>query len=498
MYLDYFNLSRLPFSIAPDPELLYLSPAHHEALAHLNYALTGHGGLICLTGEVGMGKTTLCRAFIDQVPSSVDIAYIFNPMLSAPELLQSICTELEIPCESAAGEKPLTNKQLIDRLYHSLIERYASGRKVICIIDEAQSMPAPLLEQIRLLTNLETNRDKLLTLILVGQPELQDILAEHSNRQLDQRITARFHLPAMSQQQLKPYLQHRLTQAGCDKALFNDSAIAVIWAGSGGIPRLINSIADRALLGAYANNQASVTKAIAQQAVYEVVGQSKRADTQGLVTNGSAKYLKALGLAGFIGMIVYVFLILGLPKNLSMSGFFNTSPYQQLAESNGLDVDSVDLSSCESIESNSQFACLFLDWSVAELRKLDQPIAIYDGERWQVVRAETISTSPQRSVILWQPVEGFEAPVKPGESHSMIAWVRQRLAAESATDEWQIIAPKGVKSHDFHTYYDPMLAQKVASFQQGVGLKADRIIGLKTLLALQAKHNNDRVSNKED
>ena len=472
----------------------------------MNYALTAHGGLICLTGEVGMGKTTLCRAFIDQVPEHVDIAYIFNPMLSAPELLQSICTELEIPCESQSGDRPLTNKQLIDRLYHSLIERYARGRKVICIIDEAQSMPAPLLEQIRLLTNLETNRDKLLTLILVGQPELQDILAQHATRQLDQRITARFHLPAMNKKQLKPYLQHRLTQAslgvdlesGLDNKinteLFSHGAIAAIWAGANGIPRLINSIADRALLGTYATNKTQVSKAIARQAVKEVVRPAKRKEFN---------LSMMLSVIGSMGLVAIVSLVMLWPISLKqatpawLSSLWGINPYQKLAAANGLDIDSSDFSSCEVIEENSELACLSLDWSLTDLQGLQQRLAIFDGEYWQIVTGKQVASLPQRSVILWQPIEDFEKPVKPGESHPLIAWVRDRLANEAAASEWQIIAPDGAPEHDFHSYYDPILAQKVASFQQLSGLKADRIIGLKTLLALQAKSQDVLATDEE-
>jgi general secretion pathway protein A len=501
MYLDYFGLSRLPFSIAPDPELLYLSPSHHEALAHLNYALTAHGGLICLTGEVGMGKTTLCRAFIDQVPDYVDIAYIFNPMLSAPELLQSICTELEIPCESRPDERALTNKQLIDRLYQSLIERYARGRKVICIIDEAQSMPAPLLEQIRLLTNLETNRDKLLTLILVGQPELQDILAQHSTRQLDQRITARYHLPAMNKKQLKPYLQHRLKQAsarhdsgeGPDAELFSMGAISAIWSGAKGIPRLINSIADRALLGAYATNQTQVSKAVAQQAIKEVIGQPKRKPAKEF----THKSLKSVLLIALLSFIAFMFLTLSQRKIEWFTHVWGVNHFQQLAEVNGLDIDALDLSSCDEIAENSDLACLTLDWSLADLQSLQQYLAIFDGEVWKIVTADQVTTLPQANLILWRPVQDFDKPVRPGESHSLITWVRRMLADDSSSSDWKIIAPNGVSKFDFRSYYDPILAQNVASFQQSEGLTADRIIGLKTLLALQAKSNSVLSSDEE-
>ncbi len=485
MYLDYFGLNRLPFSIAPDPESLYLSPSHHEALAHLNYAFTGHGGLICLTGEVGMGKTTLCRAFIDSAPSSVDIAYIFNPVLSATELLQAICQELEITCLDAEGHLFQSNKQLFDALYQGLIGRYASGRKVICIIDEAQSMPAPLLEQIRLLTNLETNKDKLLTLILVGQPELQVTLAQYSIRQLDQRITARFHLKGMDSQQLKPYLEYRLKQAGCDKNLFSDGAINYIWKSAGGIPRLINSIADRALLGVYATSQQQVTKGIARQAVTEVLGDNAHKS----LLAGSGRLL---GKASAYGLVVVLLLV-----SVFMSLQFipqSKNHYQILAEANGLNLDKNEFRSCQNIENNSHLGCLKLDWSLSELKRLQRPIAILDGEQWQVISAKQLQNTPISSFILWQPIQGYEAgissAIKPGDSDELVAWVRKQLELSSLVDEevidWQVIVPSGQKSLGFNSYYDPILAERIARFQSLMGLKADRIIGLKTLLALQS------------
>jgi general secretion pathway protein A len=493
MYLNYFGLTRLPFSIAPDPDLLYLSPAHHEALAHLNYALTSHGGLICLTGEVGMGKTTLCRAFIEQAPDYVDIAYIFNPMLSAPELLQSICNELEIPCEADRHGRELSNKQLIDLLYASLIERHSNGRKVICIIDEAQSMPAPLLEQIRLLTNLETSRDKLLTLILVGQPELQETLSQHNIRQLDQRITARFHLPAMTKQQLGPYLQHRLNQAGCKHSLFDASAISAIWQGSQGIPRLINSIADRALLGAYATGQKTVNKAIAKQAISEVVAPKKRKKK-----SSSAFIPKFLLSMAFIAVTFLA--IFAIKDSSLMSVFKDENHYQKLAVAYKLDANE-EFGSCLNIEQASNLQCLVLDWSLTDLKRLRRDIAAYDGAEWQIRQPQELLMKPKQALILWQPVEGFTKAIKPGESNSLISWVRLQLKNEgeqAGEDAWQIISPTGSYSSGFDQYYDPMLANKIASFQQRVGLKSDRIIGLKTLLAIQDYTDQDGLEMNSD
>lgn len=505
MYLDYFGLTRLPFSIAPDPELLYLSPAHHEALAHLNYALTGHGGLICLTGEVGMGKTTLCRAFIDQAPSHVDIAYIFNPSLSATELLQAICQELEIPCVDANKQLLHSNKQLFDALYHGLIERYAQGKKVICIIDEAQSMPAPLLEQIRLLTNLETNKDKLLTLILVGQPELQGTLAEHGIRQLDQRITARFHIKSMELGQLKPYLQHRLQQAGCDEELFEQGAIEYIWRSAKGIPRLINSIADRALLGAYATNRRKVSKKIAAQAVIEVLGDGSTQAQREVASRKTIWIVIALVMlpTALVAALSFtqVSAVEWVNKVAFMVNLGSKNHYELLAEANGLNSETANLTSCSLIKKHSDLQCLSLNWSLADLKRLQGAIAAFDGQQWQVMSAQNLSWLPMRNLILWQPIAGYQEgitpPLKPGSSHPLILWVRERLSlidlttqpdssvANEPMNQWQVISPTGQESIGFNEYYDPLLAQKVALFQTKMGLKADQLIGLKTLLALQ-------------
>jgi general secretion pathway protein A len=504
MYLDYFGLKRLPFSIAPDPDLLYLSPDHQEALAHLNYALTAHGGLICLTGEVGMGKTTLCRAFIEQAPSSVDIAYIFNPMLSATELLQSICQELEISCVDEDDSLIHSNKRLMDLLYQDLIQRYSQGKKVICIIDEAQSMPAPLLEQIRLLTNLETNKAKLLTLILVGQPELQEVLSQHNIRQLDQRITARFHLNTMQLKQLKPYLEHRLLQAGCSQSLFDDAAVKLIWQGAKGIPRLINSISDRALLGAYANSVQQVTKAIAQQAIYEVIGQATPVvkntsrNHQVRPAEEAGRSLSFFSKALLTMALVFTFFIpLAWVFKQDVMQLWQGNHYQQLAALNGLDINQSSLKDCQQIATNSELRCLSLQWKLQDLKRLQRPLAIYDGLSWQVIAAENLTIAPLMSLILWQPIPGFSIdnsqPVKPGESHELIVWVRESLQSELASAEgnqWQVISPSGQQGPNFQSFYDPILADKVASFQKRAGLKADRIIGLKTLLALQATKKN--------
>jgi len=267
MYEQHFNFSSPPFSIAPNPRFVYLSPQHREALAHLLFGISAGGGFVALTREVGTGKTTLCRCLLEQLPDDVDIALIFNPRLNAKELLAAICDELRI----AHPAHRATIKQLIDLLNHHLLDAHARGRRTVVLIDEAQNLSYDVLEQVRLLTNLETNETKLLQIILVGQPELKALLGRPQLRQLSQRITARYHLKPLSLGDTDAYIRHRLAVSGVHLRLFTPSAVKQIYRRTGGIPRLINLICDRALLGAYALGQFEVTPGIVRKAAGEVL-----------------------------------------------------------------------------------------------------------------------------------------------------------------------------------------------------------------------------------
>ena len=269
MYYDFFGFREPPFSIAPDPRYLYLSDRHKEALAHLMYGVQGQGGFIVITGEVGTGKTTVSRCFIENVPDNVDIALILNPRLSARELLSSICDELEIPHEISA-----TIKELVDLINQDLLKAHAAGRHKVLMIDEAQNLSAEVLEQLRLLTNLETAEKKLLQIVLLGQPELQEMLALPELRQLNQRVTARYHLDAIGREELPAYLRYRLSVAGMRGDIFSQRAVNRLYRESQGIPRLINLISDRALLGAYAEGEHEITVDHIRHAAKEVRGHS--------------------------------------------------------------------------------------------------------------------------------------------------------------------------------------------------------------------------------
>ena len=267
MYTSYFGLNENPFSIAPDPLYLYMSEHHREALAHLQYGIRSDGGFVLLTGEVGAGKTTLCRSLLEQLPEGVDVAFILNPKVSVIELLETICDELNIdrPDQSSI-------KKLVDKLNSYLLEANAHERKTVLVIDEAQNLSIDVLEQLRLLTNLETNRYKLLQIVLLGQPELLQILNRQEMRQLSQRVTARYHLGPLDAGEVGSYVQHRLEIAGCNRPLFSEALSKNIWQITGGIPRLINLVCDRALLGAYALECKEIDIKILRQAAHEVLG----------------------------------------------------------------------------------------------------------------------------------------------------------------------------------------------------------------------------------
>lgn len=268
MYASHFGLKQAPFSIAPDPRYLFMSERHREALAHLLYGVGGGGGFVLLTGEIGAGKTTVCRCFLEQIPRRCNVAYIFNPKLSTAELLQSICDEFRIPLP---GGPEASLKAHVDALNEFLLKTHAVGQNNVLIIDEAQNLSPEVLEQLRLLTNLETSERKLLQIILIGQPELRQMLAQPELEQLAQRVIARYHLDALSEEETAQYIQHRLETAGLKRgSLFERKALKRIHELARGVPRRINLLCDRALLGAYAEGKARVDKAVVEKAAEEV------------------------------------------------------------------------------------------------------------------------------------------------------------------------------------------------------------------------------------
>jgi len=269
MYTSFFGLNEKPFAITPDPRYLFMSERHGEALAHLVYGVTESGGFMQLTGEVGTGKTTLVRTLLqNKLPTNADVAVVLNPRLSVIEFLETICEELGI----LAPENRGSVKALVDSLNQQLLKAHAEGRRVILVVDEAQNLSRDVLEQVRLLTNLETSKQKLLQIILIGQPELRDLLAREDLRQLAQRITGRYHLEPLSRDETAQYIEHRLRVAGALGEVFDSSAKREVFRLTQGVPRLINVICDRALLGAYSKETRRVNRRLVRRAAAEIKG----------------------------------------------------------------------------------------------------------------------------------------------------------------------------------------------------------------------------------
>jgi general secretion pathway protein A len=294
MYTSFFGLQEKPFAITPDPRYLYLSERHAEALAHLLYGINEAGGFIQLTGEVGTGKTTVIRSLLEQLPGHADVALILNPRVTPAEFLLTICEELHIQVPEAGHG---STKTLMDLLGRYLLETHARGRRVVLIVDEAQNLSAQTLEQVRLLTNLETATTKLLQIILIGQPELRDLLDQPDLRQLAQRITGRYHLSPLSVDESAGYVKHRMRVAGATAEAFTPGALREIYRLSGGIPRVINVMCDRALLGAFTREEHRVGAAFIRQAASEVYGRPVPAPWLKWVTTGAIA--AAVALVGF-------------------------------------------------------------------------------------------------------------------------------------------------------------------------------------------------------
>ena len=311
MYAHHFGLTQDPFSIAPDPRYLFMSERHREALAHLLFGVAAPGsamggaggGFVLLTGDIGTGKTTVCRCFLEQIPEGCHVAYIFNPKLTVTELLQSVCEEFHIAVPQAEAGTA-TVKNYIDALNAFLLQSHAAGQSSVLIIDEAQNLSADVLEQLRLLTNLETSERKLLQIVLIGQPELRAMLARPELEQLAQRVIARFHLDALSGPETLQYIEHRLAVAGhSGPPPFDANALQRIHQLARGVPRRINLLAGRALLGAWATGQHHATRAVVDKAAAEVFGPEAARNAGGTPARspwvvGSLGLLAGAGLAG--------------------------------------------------------------------------------------------------------------------------------------------------------------------------------------------------------
>lgn len=534
MYNHHFGLAEAPFSIAPDPRYLYLSEQHREALAHLVYGIGDHGGFVVLTGEVGTGKTTVCRCLLQQIPEHIDIAVIVNPKLDAHELLQTICDELGVV---TPDEQP-SAKQLLDALNSFLLATHARGRNAILIVDEAQNLAPDVLEQLRLLTNLETNERKLLQLILLGQPELNAMLAQPSLRQLAQRITARYHLRPLAREEVPSYIEHRLAVAGSRGHLFTSAAMARIFRYSKGIPRLINLLCDRALLGVYAQSGSEVDAAIVRRAAREVLPARPLAVPQWL----SGRIALAAGIACALALAVGFYLLIqrapatAAPavasgdwySTLSSAAADKAAALQQLYSLWGLKVAESANSECGQVE---KYSCLALvNMQLADLRRLNRPVVLqlqragaqsqfvllkqlrdneavisFAGRDWNIGWSE-LAQSWRGELLLLVPAPAAQLPLQPGASGDLVAWLDEqlyrhfhrnerrwqrelidrsdKLEAGAAKQAWLVGHYLGLREQAPATLYDAELLAQVRRFQQEQQLPADGVIDLHTVLAL--------------
>ena len=538
MYAVHFGLTERPFSLAPDPRYLFLSDGHREALAHLLYGLQG-GGFVQLTGEVGTGKTTVCRALLDQLPPEVDVAMIFTPRLTAVELLAALCTELRVdtPADTTSV------KSLVDALSRRLLDTHARGRRTVVIIDEAQNLSMEVLEELRLLTNIETTREKLLQVILIGQPELVELMQRPELRQLGQRVTARYHLRPFAIDETKAYVGHRLEVAGQQgESMFTPAALWTVHRRSGGVPRLINNICDRALLGAYATGKRRVTAGVVRRAASEVLGPGVgrywaeagvaaaaiaavlvgatllRPDSMQYVSDWWARRIMGTAVAMSPTTIntpaapnPAVTPVEAQPKETpSLAALLDTKTRDRdIAFARLFAVWGEDYASRRG-EQGCDFArraglrCLMKTGTWKVLRRLDLPAILTltapDGDyHWVTMTAlhedtATLDVNGETRtfplteierfwdgafVALWRTPNLTTSDLRPGMSSRDVAWLRQQLATGGTTDRT--------------TVYDDELKRRVVAFQRAHGLTPDGIVGDETLVRLTALATDARM-----
>ena len=521
MYLEFYGLKEPPFSITPDPRYVFLSERHRDALAHLLYGIGkgGSGGFVQLTGEVGTGKTTLSRLLLEQLPENTRVALVLNPKLSPIELLESICDELKLDITAKKGSL----KGLVDTLNAYLIEAYAQGLRVVLIVDEAQNLSTESLEQIRLLTNLETPTQKLLQIILLGQPELRDKLNDTELRQLAQRITARYHLTPLDREESEAYVRHRLAVAGAMRSPFSRLGLRALYRRSGGVPRLINVIGDRALMAGYAREQNTIGERLVDRAADETLP-------------GTARYW--LHRYGGLAAAALVLLVLG-----SAGAYFAQRPVEKPAPAvvaappvppapdpsavtlqrvtvalghtpdaelaawtqllarwqvNSSEVSVRDATHCQAIVFPGM-DCLRGHATIEQLARFDRPLILllgkadaqsyallqgagdkqikfdFGGESLALDKARLGEIWSGEFIALWRLPDAVPARLHNGDAGPGVAWVKTELARMD-----------GKAADTGPAFFDAALEDRVRKLQTAYGIKPDGIVGPETLFALSA------------
>ncbi len=531
MYLGYYGLHEAPFSITPDPRFVHLSERHRDALAHLLFGVDkgGSGGFVQLTGEVGTGKTTLSRLLLEQLPSDTRIALVLNPRQDAVELLETICEELHIDIEGRRG----SSKSLVDALNAYLLEAYAQGLRVVVLIDEAQNLPADALEQVRLLTNLETHTQKLLQILLLGQPELRDMLARPDLRQLAQRITARYHLTPLDARGTEAYLRHRWRVAGGTRFPFTAKAVQRLHARAGGVPRLLNVIAERALLAGYARDAAAIDARLVDAAANEVLpptanlawrpwlaatgvlaiaaltasqfrGPPDPEPTSAPAVSASGKPVTA-PMPGHASTPIDRIDAVGLTRLIGASGDTPLPAWQAMLALWQLPASSitVDPAGPCSAAANPEIHCVQGSASLDTLLALDRPalLHLHDGgtQAWALLvgadarrarlhigertldidRVHLLARWNGRYASLWRGPAMLASTPRLDSSGPAVDWVRQQVLPGAS-------AASGAP-------YDDTLRAAIKTVQQARGLPADGIAGPLTLMSLASELPGPRL-----
>jgi general secretion pathway protein A len=518
MYLEFYGLKEPPFSITPDPRYVFLSERHRDALAHLLYGIGkgGSGGFVQLTGEVGTGKTTLCRLLLEQLPENTRVALVLNPKLSPVELLETICEELKLDIVDRRGSL----KGLVDTLNIYLLDAYAQGLRVVLIADEAQNLSTDALEQVRLLTNLETPTQKLLQIILLGQPELRDKLNRPELRQLAQRITARYHLTPLDRDETEAYVRHRVAVAGAARLPFSRLGLRALYQRSGGVPRLINIIADRALMAGYAREQDSIGERLVDRAANETLPGHAR-----YWLRRYGRWAAAALLLIAIGSIVPYWLqrtpppmqaatippaatvvhddpIAQLHAAVAQSPDSELTAWTQLLarwQVNSGDVSVREAARCQNVIF-SGLDCLRGSSTIEQLARFDRPLilllrqgdahaeALLQGVDTQHVRLDLAGKSRVidkdalggvwngEFIAVWRLPAGIPATLHASDAGPGVAWVKAQLARMDA----------GKTADTGPAYFDTALEERVRKLQVAYGIKPDGIVGPETLFALSA------------
>lgn len=528
IYARYFGLHENPFALPPDPRYLYLAPRYQEALAHLIYGITQGGGFVQLTGEVGTGKTMMIRALLERLPKDVNVALVLYPLLSVQEFVAVICDDLRVP-RAADGD---SLKSSIDSLNRFLLENHALGRRTVLVIDEAHKLSHEVLEQVRLLTNLETTKEKLLQILLVGQPELTSLLAQRDLRQLAQRITARYKLTSLESRETAAYVLRRLKVAGAEDPVFTRAALSAVHRRSGGIPRLINTLCDRALLGAYAHSKNRVTAGMVRRAAVEIGhAATPRYGRRAAIAAGVAAALAVGGwqlsayrwakplpaddiAAAATPAAVQAPVVAATPAappeappslvdvlrgsraatdtDAVLTALFAQwhKDYTRLAGDNG----------CERARA-AGLQCIFGTGTWNNLRRLNRPAVIEllgeNGERYQLLvtalkqdrveldidgtreefsRADVGRYWYGRYLTLWKPPPSGELTLRIGMQGPAVAWLQHALARFAGD----------TRSSEINGTFDAALQSRVKEFQRRHGLEPDGVVGRNTLIQLDA------------